>query len=92
MQKSDRIKLTVFGDICPVDGMRPFNVPVGEDKIVVGNLECALTDRPTPVKKAGSVLYALEKFAASLKAWGFHAISLDNIHIRDCGDEGVHNS
>lgn len=81
--------ISVFGDICPVDGMKPFNVPVGEDEIVVGNLECALTDTPLPVKKAGPVLYAAEEFAASLNAWGFDVVSLANNHIRDCGDEGV---
>lgn len=86
------IKLTVFGDICPVDGVKPFNVPVGEDDVVVGNLECALTDSPTPVKKAGPVLYNPESFAASLRAWGFHAVSLANNHIRDCGDEGVRST
>lgn len=86
------IKLTVFGDICPVDGVKPFNVPVGEDEVVVGNLECALTDNPTPVKKAGPVLYNPESFAASLRDWGFHAVSLANNHIRDCGDEGVRST
>lgn len=86
------IKLTVFGDICPVDGVKPFNVPVGEDDVVVGNLECALTDSPTPVKKAGPALYNPESFAASMSAWGFHAVSLANNHIRDCGDEGVRST
>ena len=86
------IKLTIFGDICPVDGVKPFNVPTGDGEIVVGNLECALTDNPTPVKKAGPVLYNPESFAASLKAWGLHAVSLANNHIRDCGDEGVRST
>lgn len=86
------IKITIFGDICPVDGIKPFNVPIGEDEIVVGNLECALTNLPKPVKKAGPVLYAAEEFAASLKTWGFDAVSLANNHIRDCGDEGVYST
>lgn len=83
------ISITVFGDICPVDGINSFNVSVGEEEIVVGNLECVLTDRPKPVKKAGPVLYASETFAVSLKTLGVYAVSLANNHIRDCGDTGV---
>ena len=86
------VKFTIFGDICPVDGVTPLNVPAGDGEIVVGNLECALTDHPTPVKKAGPVLYNPESFAASLKEWGFDAVSLANNHIRDCGDEGVRST
>ena len=90
--QNKKLKITIFGDICPVDGIKSFNVPIGEDEIVVGNLECALTDNPRPVKKAGPVLYAAEVFAASLKEWGFDAVSLANNHIRDCGDEGVYST
>ena len=90
--QNNSIEITVFGDICPVDGMKPFNVPTDEDEIIVGNLECALTDNPKPVKKAGPVLYVAEEFAASLKVWGFDAVSLANNHIRDCGDEGVRST
>ena len=92
MLRSNNLKITIFGDICPVDGVKPFNVLVGEDEIVIGNLECALTDHPTPVTKAGPVLYNPESFAASLKIWGFDAVSLANNHIRDCGDEGVRST
>lgn len=87
-----KINISIFGDICPVDGVTPLNVPAGDGEIVVGNLECALTDHPTPVKKAGPVLYNPESLAASLKEWGFHAVSLANNHIRDCGDEGVRST
>lgn len=93
MSKHKRIlKFTLFGDICPVDGDKRFNVNVGEDEIVVGNLECVLTDNPQSVKKTGPILYTSEKFAASLQAWGFNAVSLANNHIRDCGDEGVRST
>lgn len=92
MQQNNSIKLTIFGDICPVDGIKPFEVPISEDEFVVGNLECALTDNPKPIKKAGPVLYAPVSFAATLKEYGFSAVSLANNHIRDCGDEGVHST
>lgn len=92
MQKSSNLRITIFGDICPVDGMKPFNVSIDKDEITVGNLECALTNKPQPVKKAGPVLYAAEEFATSLKEWGFYAVSLANNHIRDCGDEGVRST
>lgn len=88
----DTIKFSVFGDICPVDGIKPLSVPINEDDFVLGNLECALTDIPKPVKKAGPVLYAPKTFADTLKSWGFNAVSLANNHIRDCGDEGVRST
>lgn len=90
--QSNILNLTVFGDICPVDGIKPFEVPIGEEEFVVGNLECALTDHPQPMKKAGPVLYAPETFATTLKSWGFNAVSIANNHIRDCGDEGVRST
>jgi poly-gamma-glutamate synthesis protein (capsule biosynthesis protein) len=83
------LKINIFGDICPVDGIKPLDVKIEEDALTIANLECALTDSPKPVKKAGPVLYAPESFAASLKTWGIDAVSLANNHIRDCGDEGV---
>lgn len=85
----NEMKITVFGDICPLQNGNPFGFVVPEDEIVIGNLECALTDHPKPVKKAGPVLYNPTSFAATLKGNGFFAVSLANNHIRDCGDEGV---
>ena len=92
MQQNNSIRLTIFGDICPVDGIKPFEVSISEEEFVVGNLECALTDHPQPVKKAGPVLYAPEAFTSTLKSWGFNAVSIANNHIRDCGDEGVRST
>lgn len=86
---NNELKITVFGDICPMQDGNPFGFVVPDDEIVVGNLECALTDHPKPVKKAGPVLYNPTSFAATLKENGFYAVSLANNHIRDCGDEGV---
>ena len=92
MPQNLNVNITLFGDICPVDGITPLRVPINEGEVVVGNLECALTDHPVPVKKAGPVLYAPEAFAAMLKSWGICAVSLANNHIRDCGDEGVRST
>lgn len=83
------LKINIFGDICPVDGVKPLDVKIEEDALTIANLECALTNCPKPVKKAGPVLYAPDSFAVSLKTWGIDAVSLANNHIRDCGDEGV---
>ena len=84
--------IKVFGDICPIGGIKPLRVSFGADDYVVCNLECAITDSPNPIKKAGPVLYAPESFAATLKSWGIKAVSLANNHIRDCGDVGVRST
>lgn len=94
------MKITIFGDICPTkDTMRAFesgnchNVfgevlkEIDTSDIVIGNLECAVTDNPTPIQKSGPVLYTRSKAIHALK--GFDVLSLANNHIRDCGDEGV---
>ena len=88
----NELKITVFGDICPVQSKEPIGFFVPKDEIIMGNLECALTDNPQPIKKAGPVLYAPVSFAATLKEYGFSAVSLANNHIRDCGDEGVRST
>ena len=82
------MRIAVFADICPIENKEPFNVFLSDDYII-GNLECALTDQPEPVQKAGPVLYNPTSFASYLKSKGFFAVSLANNHIRDCGDQGV---
>lgn len=94
------MKITVFGDICPTkdtqdafdrgDSQSIFGDTLAEiesSDIVIGNLECAVTDNPKPIKKSGPVLYTNTKSMETLK--GFDALSIANNHIRDCGDEGV---
>lgn len=105
MKNSDVI-ITILGDICPVkDTMAGFisgnpqtimspnilNV-ISESDITVGNLECALTDNPTPIKKAGPVLYAPTISAQTISNAGISTLSLANNHIRDCGDLGVEST
>lgn len=97
---NQEVKILIFGDICPTADTREafergdrdaiFGELVHEiDRadIVIGNLECAVTDNPLPIQKAGPVLYTSSKSINSLK--GFTALSLANNHIRDCGNEGV---
>lgn len=100
------LTLTIFGDICPVkdtaEGFasgNPRNILddgilklIAESDLTVGNLECAVTDNPNPIKKAGPVLYTPSRSIATLTAAGFSALSLANNHIRDCGSYGVEST
>lgn len=94
------MKISIFGDICPTNDTKiAFNQgdckaifgdvleEIKRSDIVIGNLECAVTDDPKPIKKAGPVLFTSTKSIQSLK--DFDALSLANNHIRDCGDDGV---
>ncbi len=94
------MKITIFGDICPTrdtqsafdrgDVVAVFGETLKEiemSDIVIGNLECAVTDHPKPIRKAGPVLYTSTRSMKTLKS--FDVLSMANNHIRDCGDEGV---
>lgn len=99
----DTIKLLIFGDICPVADTAPAFASgrpqailsdnilrlIAEADLTVGNLECAVTDAPKPIRKAGPVLYTAPASVHTLAAAGFSALSLANNHIRDCGPAGV---
>lgn len=94
------MRITIFGDICPTkDTQAAFDRgdresifgdtfrEIESSDIVIGNLECAVTDQPKPIQKAGPVLYTGVQSIQTLK--GFDILSIANNHIRDCGDEGV---
>ncbi|MEF8803339.1 MULTISPECIES: CapA family protein [Bacteroides] len=94
------MKITIFGDICPTkDTQAAFDRgdresifgdtfrEIESSDIVIGNLECAVTDQPKPIQKAGPVLYTGVQSIQTLK--DFDILSIANNHIRDCGDEGV---
>lgn len=99
-------KILIFGDICPVadtkagfESGNPREILsddilklISESDLTVGNLECALTDNPSPIKKAGPVLFGSTKCADTLANAGFDALSLANNHIRDCGSRGVEST
>lgn len=93
-------KILIFGDICPTrDTKTAFDrgdrqavfgevLPaIEEADLVIGNLECAVSDSPKPIKKTGPILHTNTQSLKTLK--DFDALSLANNHIRDCGDEGV---
>lgn len=99
-------KILIFGDICPVadtqTGFESGNPQeifsdeilalIAASDMTIGNLECALTDAPTPIKKAGPVLSGATTCAETLRKAGFDALSLANNHIRDCGAQGVEST
>lgn len=100
------LRLLIFGDICPVsDTNSAFcsGVPeylmskeilklIQKSDAVIGNLECAITDSPTPIDKTGPTLYSSSKSIETLSNAGFSALSLANNHIRDCGSKAVDNT
>lgn len=53
------------------------------------NLECALTDHDTPIKKFGPPLKACAEVAKVLKSIGVNVCGLSNNHIFDFGRKGV---
>ena len=96
------MKITILGDICPTaDTMERFLEPDAQGlfgdllptmqscDLVVANLECALTDTPLPIDKAGPVLHAPVRCIEALRDAGVSVLSLANNHIRDCGTQGV---
>lgn len=95
-------RILIFGDVCPTDDTRAaFESGKGESLFgdllpmikdsayCIANLECTITDQPTPIKKCGPVLYGSTKCMHTLADAGINAVSLANNHIRDCGDTGV---
>lgn len=96
------MKITILGDVCPtVDTLERFLEPDAQglfgdllpsmqsSDLVVANLECALTDTPHPIDKAGPVLHAPVRCIKALRDVGVRVLSLANNHIRDCGTQGV---
>ncbi|MDA3832994.1 MAG: CapA family protein [Spirochaetales bacterium] len=63
--------------------------PFRQADLLIGNLECPLTDIGQGITKCGPVLKGKTACISALKAAGFDLLSLANNHIRDCGDEGV---
>ncbi len=70
----------LFGDIIDV-----FN---SSDRVLV-NLECAITEKDTPIKKLGPNLKAPLNTAKTLKDVGVTDCSLSNNHIFDFGKAGI---
>ncbi|MHC4983609.1 MAG: CapA family protein [Planctomycetota bacterium] len=96
--------LTIVGDVMPGRNVASSLRRVGLDaaaerlrcllpgRVVIGNLECALSDSP-PVSQSkpdgAPYLYAATAAAAWLRQAGFAAVSLANNHVMDCGRQGL---
>ena len=71
---------TLFADTLPIYKQADF---------AVLNLEVALTEQNTPIKKIGPALSATPAAAKTLKEAGFTHCGLSNNHFYDMGKEGV---
>ena len=83
------MKITILGDVCPtVDTQERFQTAdvqglfgdllpaLQSSDLVVANLECALTDTPHPIDKAGPVLHAPVQCIKALRDAGVRVLSL----------------
>ncbi len=95
------VKLTIVGDICPApinDVFKVENVDTlfgntlsyiqNADRAIC-NLECAITDKDTPIAKIGPNLKASPEAVKVLKKAGFTDCSIANNHTFDYGVEGI---
>lgn len=96
------MKLLLCGDVCPTALTDPCfakgdvetlfsdvaSIFEGNDVNLV-NLECALTDKETPIKKIGPNLKASLGTAATLAKMGVNYCSLSNNHTFDYGRAGI---
>lgn len=95
------MKITIGGDISIRDCEEQFakcqgdmlfndviNVFKSSDKVIV-NLECAITEKDTPIKKIGPNLKAPLNTAKTLKNVGVTDCVLSNNHIFDFGSLGI---
>ncbi|MGE5329331.1 MAG: CapA family protein [Deltaproteobacteria bacterium] len=61
--------------------------------VVIGNLECPITQKGTPVLKDRKLIFKADvSNAAALKAAGFSILNLANNHSMDQGQEGLKNT
>lgn len=58
----------------------------------VANLECALTDRDTPIRKCGPNLKGRPAYARVIAAAGFTHLGLSNNHVWDFGAQGLRDT
>ena len=96
------MKTLLLGDLSPTEVTIPYfkkkNIPelfddavsLFENKdLILVNLECALTEHDTPIKKCGPALKAPAETADVLKSLGVTVCGLSNNHIFDFGKKGV---
>ena len=58
----------------------------------VANLECALTDRDTPIRKCGPNLKGKPEYAKVMAEAGFTHLGLSNNHVFDFGEQAMRDT
>ncbi|KJS28684.1 MAG: hypothetical protein VR64_23475 [Desulfatitalea sp. BRH_c12] len=97
-----KITITLCGDIAFCRGVEAYflsngSLPIEEEllrflhktDVFIGNLECPLTDNPTPKWHHFKTLKASIKSGEMLRTLGLDAVSLANNHIADYGQRGL---
>ena len=98
------MRITIGGDVSIKDCEKQFNdckskelfndvidAFKGSDRVII-NLECAITDKNTPIKKIGPNLKAPLNTALVLKDIGVTDCALSNNHIFDYGRAGIEDT
>lgn len=96
------MKLVLCGDLSPTDDNNHLFAQVATDALFndvkdifqaadfsIVNLECALTESDTPIRKIGPAIKAAPETAQVLKELGATHCGLSNNHIYDLGKQGV---
>ena len=99
------MKLILCGDICPTEATVPAYEEGNLDKLMgttlpviaksdyaIANLECALTERDTPIRKMGPNLRGKPDYAYVLSDCGFTHMGLSNNHVMDYGLTGLYDT
>ena len=99
------LKMIFCGDLCPTETTRPAfdrgdltalmgDVPalIRSGDFAVVNLECALTNRDTPIRKIGSLQKGRPEGARVIAACGFTHVGLSNNHTMDFGIEAMRDT
>ncbi len=73
----------LFGDV--------MDIVERADRFIV-NLECALTDKDTKIRKCGANMKADPRCAEALKDFGVTDVMLANNHVYDFGEEGLRDT
>ena len=107
LNTTDQADVTIVGDVMPGRNVAKSLQRVGRDeaarrlwgllggRVVVGNLECALSDAPpgADAKPDGSPnLHAPCSTADWLRRAGFSVMALANNHVMDCGRDGLEHT
>jgi poly-gamma-glutamate synthesis protein (capsule biosynthesis protein) len=99
--KKYKMKLLITGDFCPIrrytsQMTKPPREVLGdlyntikEADFTFTNLECPITNFPTPINKTGPAIKAELKALDFLNNTGIRYVTLANNHILDYGNEGL---